>query len=458
VPESAHSGTGFKTKAVKQQSREISLGDILHFPFDIQYILYSGVILAVAVETANWLVLKDEHVKAYLEALREGKTVGEVLNQIDGDKERNVFLKLLSAIMARQFAGLDEAPDPVFVEGYKMLNIYLTNACNLACTHCFMKAGKRLDHELQTEDWIRVLNEFADAGGTSITITGGEPLMYPGFKTILEAAKQKNLQTTVLTNGILWTDELIDQLSSLMAEVQISIDGVDDVSNAKVRTAGVFDKLVDHVIRFSKNGLRVSVATTFTNDNIDSADRYIELVNRINKATNKQVFFKLTKKLLPGRTTNYTTEENKIYDACIRKIEDLIDANAKYEAFMDGHTPNLVAINCGFGGLSIASDGNVYYCNRVLEIPSQGNVQERPLAYFLKKGEEAHLATGVDFAEPCKGCALRYICGGGCRIDEFDFRGQNWKQGQTLQQTICNGLNDYLLKMMVESYGYRYSF
>lgn len=444
--------------AMKQQLREISLGDTLHFPTNIQYIHYSKVILAVAVETANWLVLKDEHAKEYLETLREGKTVGEVLSQINGGEERNGFLKLLSAIMARQFAGLDETPNPVFVEGYKMLNIYLTNACNLSCTHCFMKAGKRLDHELQTEDWIRVLNEFADAGGTSITITGGEPLMYPGFKTVLETAKQKNLQTTVLTNGILWTDELIDQLSPLMAEVQISIDGVDDASNAKVRTAGVFNKLVDHVVRFSKNGLRVSVATTFTDDNIDSADRYVELVNRINKATNKQVFFKLTKKLLPGRTTNYTAEENKIYDARIRKIEDHIDATAKYEAFMDGHTPNLVAINCGFGGLSIAADGNVYYCNRVLEIPSQGNVQQHSLAYFLKKGEEAHLATGVDFTEPCKGCALRYICGGGCRIDEFDFKGQNWEQGQTLQQTKCNGLNVYLLKMMVESYANRYSF
>lgn len=443
---------------MKQQSREISLGDILHFPSDIQYIPYSGVILAIALETANWLVLKDKHSKEYLEALREGKTVGEVLNQIKSSDERNVFLKLLSAIMARQFAGLDKVPNPIFVEGYKMLNIYLTNACNLSCTHCFMKAGKRLDHELQMEDWIRVLNEFADAGGTSITITGGEPLMYPGFKTILEVAKQKNLQTTVLTNGILWTDELINQLSALIAEVQISIDGVDDASNAKVRTAGVFDKLIDHVIRFSKNGVRVSVATTFTDDNIDSADRYVELVNRINEATDKQVFFKLTKKLLPGRKTNHTAEKNKIYEDRIRKIEDLIDTNAKYEAFMDGHTPNLVAINCGFGGLSIAADGNVYYCNRVLEIPPQGNVQEHPLAYFLKKGEEAHLATGVDYSVPCKGCALRYICGGGCRIDEFDFKGQNLGRGQILQQTKCNGFNDYLLKMMVESYAYRYSF
>lgn len=77
--------------AMKQQSREISLRDTLHFPSDIQYIPYSGMILAVAVETANWLVLKDDHAKAYLETLREGKTVGEVLSQINGSEERNDF-------------------------------------------------------------------------------------------------------------------------------------------------------------------------------------------------------------------------------------------------------------------------------------------------------------------------------------------------------------------------------
>jgi radical SAM protein with 4Fe4S-binding SPASM domain len=444
---------------MKECSQELGIGNILHFPDDIQFLQYEGRVLAIAVNTANWLVLHTEREVSFLESLRCGKTVGEVLSSLQETTDKQLFLKLLSAIMARRFAGLYEAPEPEYVQGYRMLNIYLTNACNLSCTHCFMKAGKKLEHELNADDWIRVLNEFAQAGGKSVTLTGGEPLMTPDFQTIIKAAHGKGLQSTVLTNGILWTDELIDQLSPLMAEVQISIDGVDDESNAKVRKAGIFEQLVTRVIRFANNGVRVSVATTFTNENIATADKYVELVNRINEATpDNKVFFKLTKKILPGRETQYTEEENRQYEARIREVENLIDANAKYQAFMEGHTPNLVARNCGFGGLSIAADGNVYFCNRVLEVAPQGYVKDHPLTFFLEKGETAHLETAVEQVESCRNCALRYICGGGCRIDEYDFKGKTWGAGQVLHQLRCKGPNDHLLKMMVESYEYQYSF
>lgn len=444
---------------MKEHSQELGLGSILHFPDVIQYLRYDGRIVAVAVNTANWLVLHTDKELSFLESLRCEKTVGEVLSSVQEATEKQLFLKLLSAIMARRFAGLDEVPVPEYVQGYKMLNIYLTNACNLSCTHCFMKAGEKLRNELNANEWIKVLDEFVQAGGKAVTYTGGEPLMNPDFQTIIEASYKRGIQSTVLTNGILWTDMLIDQLSPLMAEVQISIDGADDESNAKVRKAGIFDQLVNHVIRFANNGVRVSVATTFTNENIETADKYVELINRINEATpDNKVFFKLTKKILPGRETQYTKEENRQYEARIREVENLIDANAKYQSFMEGHTPNLVARNCGFGGLSIAANGNVYFCNRVLQVVSQGNVKDHSLSFFLKNGERAHHETAVEQVEPCRSCALRYICGGGCRIDEYDFKGRTWVSGQQLRQLKCKGPNDHLLKMMVESYEYQYSF
>ena len=443
---------------MKQQQREIEMWNVLHFPEEIAYLHYAGRTMAVAVETANWMVLPSESSKDYLENLRSGKTVGEVMRQIEDGGEKQTFIRLLTAIVARQFAGMYEAPKPERVDGYKMLNIYLTNACNLRCPHCFMKAGKLLANELTADEWLRVLTEFKECGGMAVTLTGGEPTMHPGFRTIVETANGQGLQLTVLTNGILWTDELIDELSPCMAEVQISIDGVDDASNAKIRQAGTFETLVRNVTRFSRNGVRVSVATTFTNDNIDTAERYAELVNRIGEETNKNVIFKLTKKILPGRKSQYSEEENIAYEEKIRQVEELTDANAKYEAFMEGHTPNLVSTNCGFGGLSVAADGNVYFCNRVLEIVSQGNVREHPLNYFLELGERAHDETGIEHVEPCRRCSIRNVCGGGCRIDEYDFKGRTWEQGQTLRQVKCACPNEYLLKMMVESYEYKYSF
>ena len=271
---------------MKQLQREIGMGDVLHFPKDITYLHYEDRIVAVAVETANWIVLPSVSSKGYLEELCAGKTVGEVMGQIENAGEKRLFLKLLTAIMARQFAGLDEVPEPEYVAGHKMLNIYLTNACNLRCPHCFMKAGKRLANELTTDEWVSVLRDFKECGGTAVTLTGGEPTMHPGFRTIVESAHGIGLQLTVLTNGILWNDELIDELSPCMAEVQISIDGVDDASNAKIENTirsireMQAEKARTREVRSELEDFKREVAEINADDKEDAIARKMEQIRR----------------------------------------------------------------------------------------------------------------------------------------------------------------------------------
>ena len=72
-----------------------------------------------------------------------------------------------------------------------------------------------------------------------------------------------------------------------------------------------------------------------------------------------------------------------------------------------------------FGELSIASNGDVCLCARVESVHPIGNVREQPLAVFMEKGKLAHSISNVANLRPCNICELRYICGGGCRIDYF---------------------------------------
>ena len=81
---------------------------------------------------------------------------------------------------------------------------------------------------------------------------------------------------------------------------------------------------------------------------------------------------------------HFTAEENEKYSAIIKDIEKHVDENADYENFLAGHTANLVAINCGLGGISVSSDGNVYFCNRINEMESFENVTEKPMSFFIE--------------------------------------------------------------------------
>lgn len=440
---------------------ELNYEDKLLFPNEVVVERFDDVLLVIGVDTANWLVLDKNVQISFLEMLKNGSCIGEVVDIIENEDEMMAFQSLLAAIFARKFAGVNESPQKEFLEGYRMLNLYLTNACNLRCNHCFMNSGKKNDGELGVEDWKRILKEFRDNSGMNVTFSGGEPLMYKDFDVILKFAKEIGLETTVLTNGVLWTEERIRNLACYIDEVQISIDGVDEKSNAIVRGKGHFDKVVSTVIAFSNIGVKTSVATTFTTDNLsdDIAYGYKEMIAYINRLTDSKVFFKLSKKILPGRDVVLSAEENETYANKIKDIERIVRPTAEFENFMYGHVPNLVSTNCGLGGISVASDGLVYFCNRISEVDTYGHVTEHPFSYYMKKGREIHIETSVDRVEPCSSCYLRYICNGGCRIDDFNFSGRVKNTKFPYRQITCTEDKKCNLKRrMIDSFNYLYDF
>ena len=444
-----------------KQTAELQGTDRLYFPSEVLFRPYPEGWLVVAVPTANWLVLPNDFQKALLQHLIKGETIGEVSQLITSDEQLSDFKRLLAAITARSFALTTQVPQPFYHEGYRMLNIYLTNACNLRCPHCFMRSGQPLANELPKDEWLRILSEFKAEGGESVTFSGGEPLMNPDFESILTHAHQIGLSTTILSNGILWTEELITRLSPVISEIQISIDGFDEHSNAMIRGAGHFDRVVRNVILMANSGIRTSVATTFTFQNLqdDTPERYAQMVHYIKSQCNHPVFFKLSKKILLGRNTHYTEAENREFYNRIIAIENQVDPNAKYVNFMEGHTPNQADRNCGFGGISIGADGEVYYCNRISEVESYGNILGRPVKPFMAQGHQLHMQTSVDQLEPCRSCHLRYICFGGCRIDECNFQGKLQNHDGPLLQVKCT--DDYILRLerkMIDSYLFYYHF
>lgn len=441
---------------------QLDYDDILHFPQEIVVEKVNDFYLVIAVQTANWIVLYNSRQIDFLNMLRSGKCVGDVIETVDSEEAMGDLKIVLAAIFARKFAGVNGEVTKEYLEGYKMLNIYITNACNLKCKHCFMLSGKKLENELTLEDWMKVLTSFKENGGEFVTFSGGEPLMFKNFPQIISHAHDLGLKSTVLSNGLLWSDKLIHELAPFIDEIQFSLDGVDEETNSVVRGSGHFEKVVDTIVKFANVGVKTSVATTFTYDNLNESTqtRYKNLVDLIKEKTSgKDVFFKLSKKLLPGRDVHFTAEENEKYSAIIKDIEKHVDENADYENFLAGHTANLVAINCGLGGISVSSDGNVYFCNRINEMESFGNVTEKSMSFFMEKGKEIHLATSVENVIPCKDCELRYICDGGCRIDDFDFAGKIQSSVLPYHQISCNDEKKNKLKRrMIDSFNYFYKF
>ena len=406
---------------MKKNSKEMPIDSVVSIPDDIIIEQYdNGHKIVIAVKEARWLVLSSKHEEEMFDMLKSHQPISVLLDKYD-EKEASI---LVSKVCASKIS--EEIDNEKMSElNNDCMYIYLTQGCNLRCKHCYMFSGTKLNNELSVEQWMKVLDAFKKAGGKSVTFSGGEPLLYHGFAEVVDYASSIGLIVGVLSNGMLWTDKLLNRLSSSINDIQISIDGVDEDSYNKVRINGDFNKVVENAIKIAKSGINLSIATTFTFDNLteDTKKQYSSLVDRLIEETGKFIDFRLSKNMLNGRDVHYSEKENEAYYKTIKEIESSIDPEQGNINFIEGHTSP--SHNCGIGGITVASNGDVYYCNRISEFACDGNILDTPMEYFVKRGEELNNRTSVDNIYPCKNCSVRYICGGDCRIDNFSIHGSD---------------------------------
>ncbi|WP_328431811.1 radical SAM/SPASM domain-containing protein [Streptomyces sp. NBC_00453] len=160
--------------------------------------------------------------------------------------------------------------------GLVHVDFNLTNACNLACTHCHSASGKALPEELTTDEIIDVVHQLHAAGTLSIAFAGGEPFMRRDLLTILgEACRLDGWRVSVITNGLFFSDGVVARLADECPNlgINVSVDGATPDTFSELRTqpnatpaarAALFRRVTGGVSKAAAAGLRVSVNTTMT--------------------------------------------------------------------------------------------------------------------------------------------------------------------------------------------------
>ena len=86
--------------------------------------------------------------------------------------------------------------------GLHILEIEITNRCNLSCSHCYVDNGQCRDMDKKTI--LQVIEESNRMGINRLVLTGGEPLMHDNLFETANYAKALGIpEIVLLTNGIL---------------------------------------------------------------------------------------------------------------------------------------------------------------------------------------------------------------------------------------------------------------
>ena len=127
------------------------------------------------------------------------------------------------------------APHPAYVVWE------LTLRCDHACTHCGSRAGVARDHELTTEEALRIVGELAAMGAREVALIGGEAYLHEGFLVIVRALREHGIGAALVTGGRGITAELARALADeQLTHASVSIDGLEATHDRMRNLRGSF--------------------------------------------------------------------------------------------------------------------------------------------------------------------------------------------------------------------------
>lgn len=167
------------------------------------------------------------------------------------------------------------------------VRILVSTYCNLDCIYCHNEgAPKRLDEmSLELYDYIIGLMEYTNNYPDSITFTGGEPLISNNLEYFIDKIKHKIKHKTVITNGILLTENRLNSL--IKAGVNKIRLGIDSFLQNKSRPSNIFPKnkfnAIDTIEYVKKSNLEFELNIVISNFNIDELGWIVNycITNRI---------------------------------------------------------------------------------------------------------------------------------------------------------------------------------
>lgn len=396
----------------------ISPEKIYNIPSEISITNVDGKILIIAPETANWIVLESPYELEIFEAFRSGMNISEIMSGFPDyiHETRNVVTQLEGRSFCNRAVSSATATS-------KGLHFYLTNKCNLSCPHCYMFSSIPEEFEVSTDEVLQFLNAYKENGGVNVTFSGGEPTVRPDFETIVLYASHIGLKTRILTNGMLWDSEKIKRISPYIDSIQISIDGFNEESNSKIRGRGHFQRAIETIEYFVRRGTNTSVAITpplsLLTTHLD--DYCVFALKLADKYRGCKFLIKFSEGLLNGRDVCPSKETNDLYFSLMQQLQmQFHGSDYEVKSFARAYRNNIIMDNCMFGIFSVASNGDVYLCARIHDLKPVANIRTHTFAQIDEISHKAEQATLISNLRPCSNCDLRYICGGGCRIDEFN--------------------------------------
>lgn len=319
---------------------------------------------------------------------------------------------------------MNPIPKPWFV------NVELTLKCNLRCLHCGATAGSPRKDELQTKEWISVMEQLADLGCREVCLLGGEPFLMPGWFDIAKAIEVLGMDIVFISNGWLIDSALVNQLQQLktLSRLGISLDGASAEVHDSIRgRRGSFERAFRALTSLRDAGFEAGAITAVSKLNL------AELLAMRDLLAGQNISWQI--QAVGGHGQRWSDEWNltpeqhyQVAEFIARSREafgvDTLPVAGSHDfgyfsSRLKGYTEMPVWKGCaaGLATLGICSSGQIKPCLSQPDPRIIGNIMKESLKTIWKddhrfyRNRKFHLQMLKGF---CRDCPHAYQCRGGC--------------------------------------------
>lgn len=320
----------------------------------------------------------------------------------------------------------------------KQVQLILSDLCNQDCHFCAYRMSGYTSNELfvgdskaakyghsnpvrwiETERALKLVDEIADAGCLAIQFTGGgEPTVHPDHEAIFRKALDRGLRCSLVSNGVKWSDDLINNILPNFDWVRVSIDADTPEAYARIRRTPEenFLKAWTHVAHLvsaahvypTSRRTQIGAGYVITPDSWPGIVRFTEsakhhgvhnvrftaMFSPDDEKPFADLYENITAEIAKART--FETPTFRVYDNFGSRFEDLKE-----------HAPDYSFCSYQYYTAYIGGDLNAYRCCVLAYnkrgLVEGGNLKERSFTEFWNSAERKADLNNLD-ARGCDRC------------------------------------------------------
>ncbi len=338
--------------------------------------------------------------------------------------------------------------------------VQVTTACNYRCSYCYNqtdkdKCGDKFLAKEKVDDILLFIKRNIRNKEVEISFFGGEPLLnFEIIKYYINKAGEIGIKCkyTLTTNGSLLTDEISVYLKEKDFQVAVSIDFPELIHN-KYRISS-YDNSFEYAIKGAYK-LRNIMSKGFVINSVLSNDYpYPEKI--VEAFLSADIVDKLSLSIVSDKAGLNSDECDQIIEGDDKVLSNILKYKypdgfnyLSFSSFIKSFIKRKTkCYRCGAGMemIAIDTDGLIYPCHRFYSCNDSlmGNI------YSGLDNEQIKIYqnNNVDNNETCVSCWARYVCGGPCMHDSYEYSGFI----STPNECKCKRIK-YLIKSAIILYG-----